>query len=191
VTTDRSTVETEPQGCRPGPLLSLNQITPVPVREAPTASVLTRSRPTESHRNRRQVCWQCGGTGPLRRESLGGRNQGAEHTNIVTRGCTGTKGGRPAACDLPDSANGRRRRSRTSRTCSLKEGAAGQRQSESSPEASDHSYRVQRHLRSKMMVVHVSRLAPYLEATQDEQPSGGSNVTCMRFPWQRNVSTAT
>jgi hypothetical protein len=30
----------------------------VPVREAPTASVLTRSRPTESHRNRRQLCWQ-------------------------------------------------------------------------------------------------------------------------------------
>jgi hypothetical protein len=28
----------------------------VPVREAPTASVLTRPRPTESHRNRRPVC---------------------------------------------------------------------------------------------------------------------------------------
>jgi hypothetical protein len=40
----------------------------VPVRGAPTASVLTRSRPTESHRNRRQVRWQCGGTGHLRRE---------------------------------------------------------------------------------------------------------------------------
>jgi hypothetical protein len=41
----------------------------VPVREAPTASVLTRSRPTESHRKRRPICWQCGGTGHLRRES--------------------------------------------------------------------------------------------------------------------------
>jgi hypothetical protein len=40
----------------------------VSVREAPTASVLTRSRPAESHRNRRQLCWQCGGTCHLRRE---------------------------------------------------------------------------------------------------------------------------
>jgi hypothetical protein len=40
----------------------------MPVREAPTASVLTRSRPTESHRNRRQVCWQCSETCHLRRE---------------------------------------------------------------------------------------------------------------------------
>jgi hypothetical protein len=40
----------------------------VSVRQAPTASVLTRSRPTESHRNRRPVCWQCGGTGHLRKE---------------------------------------------------------------------------------------------------------------------------
>jgi hypothetical protein len=142
----------------------------VPVIEAPTASVLTRSRPTESHRNRRQVCWQCGGTGQLRRESLGGRNQGAENTNSVSRGCTGTKGGRPATCDLPDSASGRLRPSRTSRTCSPKEGAAGQRPNESSAETSDHSYRAQRHLRARMMVVHVSRLAPYLEATRDEQP---------------------
>jgi hypothetical protein len=44
----------------------------VSVREAPTASVLTRSMPTESHRNRRQLCWQCSGTGQLRGESLGG-----------------------------------------------------------------------------------------------------------------------
>jgi hypothetical protein len=44
----------------------------VSVREEPTASVLTRSMPTESNRNRRQLCWQCGGTGRLRRESLGG-----------------------------------------------------------------------------------------------------------------------
>jgi hypothetical protein len=34
----------------------------------------------------------------------------------------------------------------------------------------DVVYRVQRHLRAKMIVVHVSRLALYLEATQDEQP---------------------
>jgi hypothetical protein len=40
----------------------------VSVREAPTASVLALSRPTESHRNRRPVCWQCSGTGHLRRE---------------------------------------------------------------------------------------------------------------------------
>jgi hypothetical protein len=73
------------------------------VREEPTASVSTRSRPTKSHRNRRQLCWQCSGTCHLRRESLGGRNQGVENTNSVTRGCTGMKGGRPAACDLPNS----------------------------------------------------------------------------------------
>jgi hypothetical protein len=111
--------------------------------------VLTRSRPAESHRNRRQFCWQCGGTCHLRRESLGGRNQGAENTNSVTRGYTRTKGGRPAECDLPDSASGRRRPSRTSRTCRPKKGAAGQRPNESSPETSDHPYRVQRHLRSE------------------------------------------
>jgi hypothetical protein len=95
----------------------------VPVREAPTASALTRSRPTESHRNRRQLCWQCGGTCHLRGDSLGGRNQGAENTNSRAKGCTGTKGGKLAACDLPDSA-GRRRPSRTSRTCRPKQGAA-------------------------------------------------------------------
>jgi hypothetical protein len=44
----------------------------VPVRETPTASILTRSRPTESHRNRRPVCWQCGGTGQLRGSAPGG-----------------------------------------------------------------------------------------------------------------------
>jgi hypothetical protein len=42
----------------------------VSVREEPTASVLTRSRPAESHRNRRQLCWKCGGTCHLRREGL-------------------------------------------------------------------------------------------------------------------------
>jgi hypothetical protein len=119
----------------------------VSVREAPTASVLTRSRPAESHRNRRQLCWQCGGTCHLGRESLGGRNQGAENTSSVTRGCTGTKVGRPAACDLPDSASGRPPPLQTSRTCRPKEGAAGQRPNESTPEASDHPYRVRRHLR--------------------------------------------
>jgi hypothetical protein len=39
----------------------------VPVREAPTASLLTRSRPTEGHRNRRPVCWQCSGAGYFRK----------------------------------------------------------------------------------------------------------------------------
>jgi hypothetical protein len=99
------------------------------------------------------VCWQCGGTGNLRRERLGGRNEGAENTNSITRGCTGTKGGRPAVCELPDSVGGRRRPSRPSGTCGPKEGAAGQRPSESWPETSDHSYRAQRNLRAKMIVV--------------------------------------
>jgi hypothetical protein len=40
----------------------------VPVREAPIASVLTRSRPTESYRKRRPVCWQCDGNGHLTKE---------------------------------------------------------------------------------------------------------------------------
>jgi predicted aspartyl protease len=35
----------------------------VPVREAPTASVLKRTGPTVSRRNGRPVCWQCGRTG--------------------------------------------------------------------------------------------------------------------------------
>jgi hypothetical protein len=39
-----------------------------PVREVPTASVLTLSRPSESHKNSRPVCWQCGGTVHLRKE---------------------------------------------------------------------------------------------------------------------------
>jgi hypothetical protein len=142
----------------------------VSVKEEPTASVSKRSRPTESHRNRRQLCWQCGGTCHLRRESLGGRNQGAGNTNSVTKGCAGTKGGRPAACDLPDSATGRRRPSRTSRTCRPKEGAGGQRPNESSPEASDPPYQVQRHLIVKMMAVRPGRRASYLEAARDEQP---------------------
>jgi predicted aspartyl protease len=37
----------------------------VPVTEAPTASVLERTRPTENRRNGRPVCWQCGMTGHL------------------------------------------------------------------------------------------------------------------------------
>jgi hypothetical protein len=37
------------------------------VREATTASVLTRSRSNGSHRNRQSVCWQCGGTNHLTR----------------------------------------------------------------------------------------------------------------------------
>jgi hypothetical protein len=87
-----------------------------------------------------------------------------------TKDCTGTKGGRPGACGLPDSASGCRRPSIRSGQCSPKKGAAGQRPSENSPEPSVHFYRSQRHLRSKMIVVHVGRLAPYLEATRDEQP---------------------
>jgi hypothetical protein len=43
-------------------------------------------------------------------------------------------------------------------------------QRESLPEASDHPYRVQRHLIVKMMAVRVGRRVPYLEATRDEQP---------------------
>jgi hypothetical protein len=46
-----------------------------------------------------------------------------------------------------------------------KEGA-----NESSPEASDHPYRVQRHLIVKMMVVRAGRRASYLGAAWDEQP---------------------
>jgi hypothetical protein len=34
----------------------------------------------------------------------------------------------------------------------------------------DVVYRIQRHPRSRMMVVHLDRLAPYLGATRDEQP---------------------
>jgi hypothetical protein len=40
----------------------------VPVREAPMASVVKRTRPTEDCRNGRPVCWQCGRTGHLWRE---------------------------------------------------------------------------------------------------------------------------
>jgi len=41
----------------------------VPVREAPTASVRTRPPPTESRRNGRSLCCQCGGTGYLKGDS--------------------------------------------------------------------------------------------------------------------------
>jgi predicted aspartyl protease len=37
----------------------------VPVREAPTETVLKRTRPTENRWNGRPVCWQCGRTGHL------------------------------------------------------------------------------------------------------------------------------
>jgi len=88
--------------------------------------------------------------------SLGRRDRRAEGTNGRTRGCTGRKGGghycstrggqrggRPAACDLSESASGCRR-SRWSGPCSLKEGAAGQRPDESSPKPSDQFGRIQR-----------------------------------------------
>jgi hypothetical protein len=48
----------------------------VPVRGAPTASVLTRSRPTESHTNRRQVCWKCDGTSISGERDLEGEIKG-------------------------------------------------------------------------------------------------------------------
>jgi hypothetical protein len=161
----------------------------VSVREERTASVLTRSRPAESRRNRRQLCWQCGGTCHLRRESLGGRNQGAENTNSVTRGCTGTKGGRPEACDLPESASCRRRPSRTSRTCRPNKGAAGQLPNESSPEASDHPYRVQRHLRVKMMAVRVGRRAPYLGGCSGRAALRRGQCHILGFPGNATMKT--
>jgi hypothetical protein len=34
----------------------------------------------------------------------------------------------------------------------------------------DVAYRIQRHHRARMMVVHLDRLAPYLGAARDEQP---------------------
>jgi hypothetical protein len=67
----------------------------VSVREAPTASVLTRSRPAESHRNRWQLCWQCGGTCHLRRESLTGeqlasdRRKARQKRLIIPTGSSG------------------------------------------------------------------------------------------------------
>jgi hypothetical protein len=133
------------------------------VREAPSASVLTQSRPTEIHRNRRPVCWQCGGTGisgerDLEEEIKGLRTPTAELEAALERKAGGQRR------DLLDRASGRRRPS------SPMEGAAGQQPSESSPETSDRFYRAQWHLRAEMSVVHVGRWASYLEATQDEQP---------------------
>jgi hypothetical protein len=49
----------------------------VPVREAPTAAVLKRTRPTENRRNGRPVCWQCGRTGHLWRGCPRGPAKGA------------------------------------------------------------------------------------------------------------------
>jgi hypothetical protein len=72
--------------------------------------------------------------------------------------------------DLPDSAKGYRSPSRRLRPCSAKGKTADQRPSESSPEPSDHFYRAQQHLRGNVIVVRVGRLAPYLEATREEQP---------------------
>jgi hypothetical protein len=40
----------------------------VPVREAPKAAMLKRTRPTENRRNGWPLCWQCGRTGNLWRE---------------------------------------------------------------------------------------------------------------------------
>jgi hypothetical protein len=40
----------------------------VPVREAPTVSVLKQTEPTVSRRNGRPVCWQCGRTGHFWKE---------------------------------------------------------------------------------------------------------------------------
>jgi hypothetical protein len=40
--------------------------------------------------------------------------------------------------------------------------------------------RIQRHQSAKMVVVHQDRLAPYLGASRDEQPQGGSSVPDLR-----------
>jgi hypothetical protein len=48
----------------------------VPVTGAPTASVLTRSRPTKSYTNRPQVCWKCDGTSISEERDLEGEIKG-------------------------------------------------------------------------------------------------------------------
>jgi predicted aspartyl protease len=54
----------------------------VPVREAPTESVLKWTRPTENRRNGRPVCWQCGRTGHLWRECpRGSAKETVDRTN--------------------------------------------------------------------------------------------------------------
>jgi hypothetical protein len=110
----------------------------VPEREAPTASVLMRSRTTERRRNIRPLCRQCGGPGHLRRECS--RKGGGHYCSIQGRG---QRAARPAACGLPESASGCYRRWRRSGPCSP-ERAAGQRPSESSPKPPDQFGRIRR-----------------------------------------------
>jgi hypothetical protein len=69
------------------------------VREAPTASVLTRSRSTESHRNRRPVCWQCGGTSHLRKECSHRTAKGVVDKRDSRRDCA-TQGLRAPTVEL-------------------------------------------------------------------------------------------
>jgi hypothetical protein len=64
----------------------------VSVTEEPIASVSMRSRPAESHRNRRQLCWNLSS----QERALEGEIKGLR-TPTASRGCTGTKGERPAA----------------------------------------------------------------------------------------------
>jgi hypothetical protein len=67
----------------------------VPVREAHTASVLKRTRPTVNHRNWRPVCWQCGRTGHLWRECPRGPAKEAVDKSDWRRDCA--TGGRSEA----------------------------------------------------------------------------------------------
>jgi hypothetical protein len=49
----------------------------------------------------------------------------------------------------------------------------------------DVIYRIQRNSTSRMMVVHLDRLAPYRRATLDEQPYGGSSRSGWRVATER------
>jgi hypothetical protein len=51
----------------------------------------------------------------------------------------------------------------------------------------DAVYRIQCHPKVKMMVVQLDRLAPYLGATQDEQPYRGSNI--MQKAWRQDAGS--
>jgi hypothetical protein len=75
----------------------------VPVREAPTAAVLKRTRPTKNRRNGRPVCWQCGRSGHLWRECPRGPAKETIDKSNWSRDCA-TGGRSEASRQMAESA---------------------------------------------------------------------------------------
>jgi hypothetical protein len=100
----------------------------VPVREAPTASELKRSRPTENRRNWRPVCWQCGRTGHLWRGCPRGPDKETVDRSDWRRDCVTDEKQRLDACKVTELEAALERKAEATTEAPKEEGSEAERQ---------------------------------------------------------------